>query len=70
MQRWRSHKTCSFWDHGEVVVTSDVDDGDIRAPGLELWGESLGQTRVVIPGNGDVFLRCYLVGGIARICSD
>ena len=28
----------------------------LRAPGLELRGESLGQTRVVIPGNGDVFL--------------
>ena len=27
----------------------------LRAPGLELRGESLGQTRVVIPGNGDVF---------------
>ena len=27
----------------------------LHAPGLELRGESLGQTRVVIPGNGDVF---------------
>ena len=27
----------------------------LRAPGLELRGESLGQTQVVIPGNGDVF---------------
>ena len=31
----------------------------LRAPGLELRGESLGQTRVVIPGNGDVFF--YIV---------
>ena len=37
------------------------------APSLELRGESLGQTRVVIPGNGDVFftsLPCW------RHCSD
>jgi hypothetical protein len=26
----------------------------LQAPSLELRGESLGQTRVVIPGNGDV----------------
>ena len=42
----------------------------LRAPGLELRGESLGHTRVVIPGDGDVFLCRYLVGGIARLCSD
>ena len=34
---------------------SDFDGGVTRAPGLELRDESLGQTRVVIPGNGDVF---------------
>ena len=42
----------------------------LRAPGLELRGESLGQTRVVIPGNGDFFLHRDFVGGIARIRSD
>ena len=31
----------------------------LHALGLELRGESLGQTRVVIPGNGDVFF--YIV---------
>ena len=49
---------------------SDFDSGATRAPGLELRGEILGQPRVVMPGNGDVFLRRYLVEGIARICSD
>ena len=49
---------------------SDFDGGASRAPGLELRGESLGQTREVIPGNGDVFLCHYLVESIARICSD
>ena len=44
---------------------SDFDGGATRAPGLELRGEILGQLRVVMPGNCDVFLRCYLVEGIA-----
>ena len=52
---WRQHMT-------------DFDGGATRAPCLELRGEILGQPRVVMPGNGDVFLRRYLVEGIARIC--
>ena len=49
---------------------SDFDGGVTQAPGLELRGEILGQPRVVMPGNGDGFLRHYLVEGIARICLD
>ena len=50
--------TCMTW----MVV--------LRALGLELRGENLGQTRVVMPSNGVVVLHRYLVDGIARICLD
>ena len=34
----------------------DFDDGATQAHGLELRGEILGQTRMVIPGNGNIFI--------------
>ena len=40
---------------------SDFDGGATRAPGLELQGKILGQTRVVIPSNGNVFYAITLL---------
>lgn len=51
-----SHVAAGIVEKWRRQHMSDFDDGAIRAPSLELWGESIGQTRVVIPGNGDVFL--------------
>ena len=52
--RWQSHIAYTYWvaEKWQLQGISDVDGAMTR---LELWGESLGLTELVIPDNDDLF---------------